>query len=116
MNSIAKSLTNYQFENCDTIYNMAMDNNMAFRGHTTCWANTGKTYYQPSFIRDETDPVIIESFLKSHIQTVIGRYAGHSHAWDVMNEAIDVSNLPATFNDSVWAKVDDFICKSFKWA
>ena len=89
---------------------------MAFRGHTAVWANTGKNHLQPAFIRDETDPVVIENFLKSHIQKVVGRYAGKYHAWDLINEAIDVSSLPAKYVDSVWAKVDDFVCKSFTWA
>ena len=89
---------------------------MAFRGHTACWANTGKNHYQPSFIRDETDPVVIENFLEKHVKAVVGRYAGKYHAWDVVNEAINVSSSPATLNDSVWAKVDDFVCKAFRWA
>lgn len=62
---------------------------MHFRGHTTCWANTGKNHYQPSFIRDETDPVKIENFLKTFIQTTVQRYRGKTVAWDVINEAIN---------------------------
>lgn len=89
---------------------------MAFRGHTAVWANTGKNHYQPAFIRDETDLDKIEGFLRSHIHQVVSRYAGRYHAWDVVNEVIDVSNLPATYRDSVWNKLDDFVCKSFIWA
>ena len=35
-------------------------------------------------------------------------------AWDVVNEAIDGST--GSIINSVWNKVDDFICKAFQWA
>ena len=114
MNKIARSETRYVFDECDYVLKFAEDNKMQFRGHVAVWANTGKQTYQPAFIRDETDPVKIESFLKSHIHKVLGRYSGKAVAWDVINEAID--DKTKEIRDSVWNKVDDFICKSFKWA
>ena len=67
MNSIAKSATSFDFSQCDYLLNFAETNSLAFRGHNTCWANTGKNHYQPAFIRDETDPEKIEAFLKTFI-------------------------------------------------
>lgn len=88
---------------------------MQFRGHNTCWANVGAPYYQPDFIRNETDPVLIENFLQNFIQTTVKRYADKAIAWDVINEAIDDNNDHKT-RPSVWANVNDFICKAFSWA
>lgn len=88
---------------------------MMFRGHNTCWANTGQPYYQPDFIKNETDPAKIEAFLKNYITTTIKKYADKAIAWDVINEAIDDGNNHQ-IRSSVWAKVDDFICKAVTWA
>lgn len=115
MNSIAKSESNFDYTQCDYLHNFAKDGGMAFRGHNTCWANVGQPYYQPDFIRNESDPAKIESFLKKFIQTTMARYSGKAIAWDVVNEAID-GNGPNQFYASPWAKVDDFVCKAFKWA
>lgn len=112
MNSIAKSSTNFNYDGCDKLLQFAEENKMAFRGHNTCWANVGKPHYQPAFIRDETDPAKIEAFLKNFIQTTLKRYSGKAIAWDVINEAID-DGKGHKVRPSVFAKVDDFICKAF---
>lgn len=115
MNSIAfgSNPEQFRYQGCDYIYNFAKDGNMAFRGHNTCWANVGQPYYQPEFIRNENDPAKIEAFLKSFIQTTIGRYKGKAIGWDVINEAVDGNGK---YYASPWAKVDDFVCKAFQWA
>ena len=58
--------------------------------------------------------MVIENFLKEYIQTTLRRYSGKTIAWDVVNEAID--GQTAEIRDSVWTKVDDFLCKAFQWA
>ena len=118
MNSIARTAADpatYDFTDCDYLYTFAKDGDMVFRGHNTCWANVGQPYYQPDFIRNETDSTKIEKFLNDYIHAVVGRYEGKAAAWDIVNEAID-DDPKKNIRDSVFNKVDDFICKAFKWA
>ena len=89
---------------------------MHFRGHATIWGNVGSTHYTPQFIQDETDPVKIEAFMKNYIQTTVARYKGQGLSWDVVNEAMDASSGTGVIRDSVYNKVDDYICKAFTWA
>lgn len=52
--------------------------------------------------------------MKDWIFTTVNRYKGKIFAWDVANEAIDTNS--ATIKHSAWYKIDDFLCKAFKWA
>jgi len=115
MNTIAKSLTEFDFSKCQIMVDYAKDHQMAFRGHNTCWANTGKPHYQPKFIIDETNSTIISNFLENYITTTVGHFTPKPFAWDVVNEAIS-GKTGEDIRDSVWNKVDDFICKAFTWA
>ena len=54
--------------------------------------------------------------MKNYIYSTVGRYKGQAVAWDVVNEAIDNAAPYPVRTDVPWARVDDFICKSFKWA
>lgn len=54
--------------------------------------------------------------MKEHIDTVVGRYKGRVHGWDVVNEAI--SDGPGGLRDSQWRRIigDDFIEQAFRFA
>jgi endo-1,4-beta-xylanase len=61
--------------------------------------------------------------LIAHIQTVVGRYAGRMHSWDVVNEAIEVApkaqaGRPDGLRDSPWLRLigDDYIEVAFRAA
>ena len=53
--------------------------------------------------------------MHDHIQTVVGRYKGRIHSWDVVNEAL---NEDGTMRQSPWLKIigDDYIAKAFQYA
>jgi endo-1,4-beta-xylanase len=84
---------------------------MKMRGHTLIWAKDGP--WIPSWLRWEKDPHVIESFMKTYIQTVM-RHVTYPYVWDVVNEAL--TNTGEIRKDHVFSKVPDFICKSLKWA
>ena len=106
----------YDYQACDKLFDFAKKNKMHFRGHAAIWGNVGSTHYTPQFIQDETDPAKIEAFMKNYIQTTVARYKGQGVSWDVVNEAMDVSSGTGVIRDSVYNKVDDYICKAFTWA
>jgi len=61
------------------------------------------------------DPELLLSRLRTHIRTVVGRYRGRVHAWDVVNEAFE--------DDGTWRKTPwyttlggEFVAKAFEFA
>jgi endo-1,4-beta-xylanase len=53
--------------------------------------------------------------MRDHISTVVGRYKGRVHGWDVVNEAL---NEDGTLRKSQWYNIlgDDYIAQAFKFA
>jgi endo-1,4-beta-xylanase len=80
----------YNFEPGDALLDFALRNKMLFRGHTLVWHAA-----LPAWFQETVTPQTAEEILRSHIATVVGHYAGKVHSWDVVNEAIEVSeNAP----------------------
>jgi endo-1,4-beta-xylanase len=54
--------------------------------------------------------------LKTHIETVVGRYVNDISMWDVVNEALDDSN-DQYLCDSIWTRTtgEGFIVRAFHW-
>jgi endo-1,4-beta-xylanase len=55
--------------------------------------------------------------MRDHIHTVVGRYKGKIHAWDVVNEAIE-DNGEEMLRRTYWTRLigPDFIAKAFEFA
>ena len=53
--------------------------------------------------------------MRDHIRTVVGRYKGRIHGWDVVNEAIDEDG---SLRKSPWQVGigDDYVAKAFEFA
>lgn len=107
----------YTFEAADQLLDFAVANGMKMRGHTLVWHNqTSDWIFQAENGAPATRELILER-LKSHIDTVVGRYKGHIYAWDVVNEVIeDKSDI--WLRDSNWLQLvgEDFIAKAFQFA
>lgn len=72
----------FNFTRADWLVNFARDRDMLFRGHTLVWK------YVPKWFKDTVNGQNAEQVLLKHIKTIVERYAGQIHAWDVVNEAI----------------------------
>ena len=93
--------TTFFFDDADTIINFAEQNGMKMRGHNFVWHRA-----LPPWFATYVTPQNAEQVLVNHIETVAGRYKGRIHSWDVVNEAIQVSdNLPNGMRNSPWQKV-----------
>lgn len=93
--------TTFFFDDADSILHFAQSNNMLLRGHNFVWHRQ-----LPSWFATYVTPANAEQVLVNHIETVAGRYKGRIHSWDVVNEAIQVSdNLPGGLRNSPWQKV-----------
>ena len=93
--------TTFFFDDADTIINFAEQNGMKMRGHNFVWHRS-----LPAWFATYVTPQNAEQVLVNHIETVAGRYKGRIHSWDVVNEAIQISdNLPGGMRNSPWQKL-----------
>ena len=104
----------YDFARADAFMNFAESHRIPARGHNLCWHE-----HNPASLEATATPENAVSLLRSHIQTVVGRYKGRIHSWDVLNEAIrpDHHNHNDMVN-SVWLKTigEDYLELAFRAA
>jgi endo-1,4-beta-xylanase len=84
------------FDDADQFIAFGLANNMFIVGHTLIWHSQAPAWF---FVddrgKDVTREVLIER-MRNHITTVVTRYKGKVHGWDVVNEAI--------LDDGSWRK------------
>ncbi len=76
----------FDFAAADGLAEFAQMHQLLLRGHNLVWHNS-----LPDWFKTTATPQTARQILVNHIQTVVGRYAGRMHSWDVVNEAL----LPA---------------------
>lgn len=77
----------FNFAPGDLMAKFARTHGMLFRGHTLVWHQS-----LPRWFADTVNSKNAEQIFIDHIKTVVGHYAGKIHSWDVVNEAIQLSN------------------------
>lgn len=82
----------FDFRIADNFAKFAWDNKMLFRGHPLVWYDSYPTWLIEKFKNPNTKAEEIEEILVNHITTVVGRYAGKVHSWDVLNEGIHIAD------------------------
>jgi len=105
----------YNFEAADRYVALGEKHKMFIIGHTLVWF-----HQTPDWVfQDESGkPVGREALLeriREHIFTVMGRYKGRIHGWDVVNEAITADGQ---FRKSKWLEIigEDYVQKAFEFA
>ena len=88
----------FDFTGADVVMAFARTNGMRVRGHTLVWHAMPPAWLETTtWTRAE-----LLAVMRTHITTVMQRYKGHIHAWDVVNEALDdKGGLPS----SLWHNV-----------
>ena len=112
--SLRPTSTTYAFERADALVAFAEKNGIKVRGHNLCWHRQ-----IPKWFDTEATTANARQLLTDHIDTVAGRYAGRIHSWDVVNEAVMVSDgRPDGLRDSPWMKLigPDYIELAFRHA
>jgi endo-1,4-beta-xylanase len=107
----------FQFDLPDRFVTFATSNHLRVVGHCLVWAKDDRT--PPWFFLDGTNPVSGEVLLKrmkTHIDTVAGRYRGRIAMWDVVNEALDDGTN--FLRPSGWTRAcgEEFLVKAFEYA
>jgi endo-1,4-beta-xylanase len=106
--------TRFNFEPADTMLQWCQTNGIKMRGHTLAfWESI------PGWFKAYTNSSNARDLLTNHIQTVVGRYAGKLHSWDVLNEAINpADHNPDGLKNSPWLTFigPDYIPLAFQTA
>jgi len=105
--------TAYSFEAGDALVAFGDAHGIKVRGHNLCWHAQLPTWFNSYVTKDNAKQVLTD-----HIAVVAGHYKGKLHSWDVVNEAIQVSdNMPGGMRNGPWYKVlPDFIPIAFQAA
>lgn len=105
----------YEFEAADRYVAFGEKNNMFIIGHTLVWF-----YQTPDWVFQDANgkPLNRNALLqrmREHIHTVMGRYKGRIHGWDVVNEAIAEDG---SFRKCKWLEIigEDYILKAYEVA
>jgi endo-1,4-beta-xylanase len=79
--------TTYDFSGADWTLQFSQENRMKLRGHTLVWHLA-----LPKWFNSYATSQNAKQLMLSHITTVVSRYAGKMHSWDVINEAMQPSD------------------------
>ncbi len=107
----------YNYGPADAFVDFGEAHDLFIIGHTLVWHNqTPAWFFQDANGNPNTPTAQIER-MRSHIETVAGRYAGRIHAWDVVNEVIDNdgSYRPTTWVNGV-GDGDLLVKEAFRFA
>lgn len=105
----------YNFEAADRFVALGEKNKMFIVGHTLVWWHqTPDWVFQDDSGRPASRELLLER-MKEHIFTVMGRYRGRIHGWDVVNEAISPDG---SWRKSKWYEIlgEDHVAKAFEFA
>ena len=105
----------YDFSLADQYVAFGEKHHMMIIGHTLIWhEQTPEWVFQDKAGKVVSRDVLLQR-MREHIRTVVGRYKGRIHGWDVVNEAV---NEGGSLRQSEWQKVagDEYIEKAFQYA
>ena len=105
----------FYFRDADKFVEFGERNNMHIVGHTLVWHSQAPNwFFVDASGKDVSREVLIER-MRNHIHTVVSRYKGRVHGWDVVNEAI-LDN--GDYRNSKFYQIigEDFIPLAFKFA
>jgi endo-1,4-beta-xylanase len=118
------------FKNAKFLMDFAQEAGIPMRGHTLVWhAQTPRWFFTEGYSKDVNAPFVskelmlrrLENYIKNVLEYSQTNYPGLIYAWDVVNEAIEVSDgNPGGYRskDSNWYQVigDEFLEKAFEYA
>ena len=105
----------YAFEAADRYVQFGVDRHMQVVGHNLVWhSQTGAWVFQGADGKPADRDTLLAR-MRDHIRTVVGRYKGKIHGWDVVNEAIEEDG---SMRKSPWQAGigDDYVAKAFEFA
>jgi endo-1,4-beta-xylanase len=90
----------YDFSGADWLLNFAQAHQMLFRGHTLVWEQALPNWFGRIVTAENAEKMMMD-----HIATVVRRYAGRMHSWDVVNEAFQIEDgRPDGLKNTGWLR------------
>ena len=113
--SVHPAADRYAFEAQDRYVQFGVDRKMQVVGHNLVWHQQTPAWVFQGPDGKPADRETLLARMRDHIHTVVGRYKGRIHGWDVVNEAIDEdgSLRKAPWHDGIG---DDYVAKAFEFA
>ncbi|MGD2036092.1 MAG: endo-1,4-beta-xylanase [Bacteroidales bacterium] len=105
----------YDFEASDRYVAFGEKHDMHIIGHALVWHDqTPDWVFQDESGNPLSRAALLER-MKEHIFTVMGRYKGRIHGWDVVNEAV---TKDGSFRKSKWLEIigEDYVQRAFEFA
>lgn len=106
---------NFVWEHADRFVEFGEANGMEINGHTLIWHSQAPRWFFVDAAGNTVSREVMIERMRTHIHTVVGRYKGRIHTWDVVNEAI--------LDDGSWRKSkfyeilgEDFVKIAFELA
>ncbi len=105
----------FNFGPADAIVDLAEAHNLHIVGHTLVWHSQAPDW----IFQDENGERISRDALiermREHIHTVVGRYKGRIHGWDVVNEAIIEDG---SYRETLWYEIigPEYVDLAFQFA
>lgn len=116
---------NYNFYNCDILYDYATSNNKTIRGHTLVWRTNVPSFideivYSNLSTNEKINNVLFE--IEEYYTIMDSRYNSVINVWDVANEVIEDSNNYMYRHDNIYFQLcnyddelfEEFIANVFK--
>jgi endo-1,4-beta-xylanase len=106
----------FKFDQSDPFVNFAVSNHLQVVGHCLVWAKDDRTpawFYRVGSNAAPTELLLAR--MKTHIETIVGRYRGRIGMWDVVNEALDDGTN--YLRSSGWSQAcgEEFLVKAFEF-
>ena len=105
----------FNFSLSDQFVEFGIQNQMFIVGHNLVWHSQAPKWFFIDAQGNDVSREVLISRMKTHIQTVVGRYKGKVKGWDVVNEAI--------LDDGLWRESKlyqiigpDFVKLAFRFA
>ncbi len=110
-NKTQPTASNFDFRGTDYFAKFASTNKMLLRGHPLVWHLS-----LPQWLEEKLDHQNAKNILTNHLQTIVKRYAGKMHSWDVVNEGLELKNGRSELRKDVWLKFvgSDYIELAFR--
>nr|WP_321408628.1 endo-1,4-beta-xylanase [uncultured Carboxylicivirga sp.] len=105
----------FDFSLADKFVDFGEQHNMFITGHCLIWHSQAPRWFFTDSLGNDVSREVLIGRMKTHIETVVGRYKGRIKGWDVVNEAIveDGSFRKSKFYQIVG---EDFIKLAFQFA
>ena len=105
----------YDFSQADRYIEFGQKHGMTIIGHNLIWHNQTPKWVFEDGRGNPVDRNTLLARMHDHILTVVGRYKGKIHGWDVVNEAVDEDGA---LRKSSWFNIlgEDYLLKAYQFA